>query len=349
MMHRRQSEEGKRHRRQSSISSNGDDCFLGSSGLQGQPRRLQGQQLPQVVTVSSISELQSALIERDARISFLEKELVDTRLQLALAKTSEDQLLMELHNMRLELAEATRNSPICLVSEDGSGSDRSARLSSLTEPPAVATLPPSRPAHRTLSISQKRTVDEDEDPFNSLWHKAPNPTSSSSGRRLLEGDEASGGISATVPTTRRLSNTNTISTRRLSNGVNNTIMWAPARNSTTSINRHLGDMGISLYSEDSLKKPKFGAHKVEVQKNEEWSIAPPRYQPFLLGRKNPTTASSAECNVVNHRNKQTFLKLNQELDLPAASSESKITSYWKPMGVKKHNRNTSASTILATK
>ena len=121
MMHIRQSEEGKRHRRQSSISSNGDDCFLGSSGLQGQPSRLQGHQLPQVVTVSSISELQSALIERDARISFLEKELVDTRLQLALAKTSEDQLLMELHNMSLE---ATRNSPICLVSEDNSGSDR---------------------------------------------------------------------------------------------------------------------------------------------------------------------------------------------------------------------------------
>ena len=345
------------HRRKSSISSKGDDCFLDSIGNQGQqpqvvPNGNQGQRPPQVIFVSALGELQSALIERDARIAFLEKELVDTRLQLALAKTSEDRLVMELNKankMSLELAEATkRNSSICFVSEDDSGSsDRSARLSSLTEPPAVATLPP-RPVYRTLTNSRKRTVDEDADPFNSLWHKTPNPTSSSSGRRLLEGDKASGGISATVPTTRRLSNTNAISTRRLSNGVNNTIMWAPARNSATSINRHLGDMGISLYSEDSLKTCKFGAHKVQVQKNEEWDIAPPRYQPFSLGRNNPTTASSAECNVINHRNKQTFLKLNQELDLPAASSESKIMSYWKPMGVK-HNRNTSASTILATK
>ena len=214
-MHRRQSEEGKRHRRQSSISSNGDDCFLGSSGLQGQPRRLQGQQLPQVVTVSSISELQSALIERDARISFLEKELVDTRLQLALAKTSEDRLVMELNEMSSELAEATkRNSSICFVSEDDSGSsDRSAGLSSLTEPPAVESSGEvnkkgniiraplhSSPVCHTLRTSRKRGTEEEPTTNSSYWQNL-NPASCASGLRLLEGDIASGGSSANVPTT----------------------------------------------------------------------------------------------------------------------------------------------------
>ena len=132
------SEEGKRHRRQSSISSNGDDCFLDSTGLQGQPSSLQGQRPPQVVTLSEIGDLKSSLRAKDARIAFLEKELVDTRLRLALAKSSEDQLVMELHNMNLALSRATKNSPTHLISEDGS--DRSARLSTLSEQqqPAVA-------------------------------------------------------------------------------------------------------------------------------------------------------------------------------------------------------------------
>ena len=131
------SEEGKRHRRQSSISSNGDDCFLDSSGLQGQPSSLQGQWPPQVVTLSEIGDLKSSLRAKDARIAFLEKELVDTRLQLALAKTSEDRLAMNLSKMSLALSQATKNSSTHLISEDDD-SDRSARLSSLTEPPAVA-------------------------------------------------------------------------------------------------------------------------------------------------------------------------------------------------------------------
>ena len=269
----------------SSISSKEyDDCHLESSGHHGQPSSLQGQRPPQVVTVSEIGDLKSSLRAKDARIAFLEKELVDTRLQLALAKTSEDRLVMELNKMSankmsLELAEATkRNSSICFVSEDDSGSsDRSARLSSLTEPPAVASpdevnkpgdtirVPMlTRPVHRTLSNSGRKRGVEEEPITNSSYWQNLNPASCASGLRLLEGDMASGGSSANVPTT-----------RRLSNGVNNTIMWAPAMNSTTSINRKLGDMGFSFSSIDSLKKRKLGKNKVEVQKNEEWGILLP--------------------------------------------------------------------------
>ena len=106
MMHRRQSEDKKMHRRAASHPVY--------------------PQIPPVVTVSALGELQSALIERDARISFLEKELVGTRMQLALAKTSEDQLLMKLNKMKLALAEATKNSrdsSISLVSEDDSSDE----------------------------------------------------------------------------------------------------------------------------------------------------------------------------------------------------------------------------------
>lgn len=294
------------HRRKSSISSKGDDCFLDSIGNQGQqpqvvPNGNQGQRPPQVIFVSALGELQSALIERDARIAFLEKELVDTRLQLALAKTSEDRLVMELNKankMSLELAEATkRNSSICFVSEDDD-SDRSARLSTLSEQrPAVASPDEvnkpgntirapvlTRQIRRDIGTSRKRGADEEPTTNSSYWQNL-NPASCASGLRLLEGDIASGG---------------SISTRRMSsNGVNNNIMWAPAMNSTTSINRHLGNMGLSIYSsEDFLKKRKIGKNKLgnKVQKNEEWVIAPPppRYQPLPMGRKNPTTTSSVQ-------------------------------------------------------
>ena len=342
MMHIRQSEEGKRHRRQSSISSNGDDWFLDSSGLQGQPSSLQGQWPPQVVTLSEIGDLKSSLGAKDARISFLEQELVDTRLQLALAKTSEDRLVMELHNMNLELTEAKRTSSICFVSEDDD-SDRSARLSSLSEQqPAVASPDEvnkpgdavqapvlTRQIRHDISTSRKRGAEEEPSTNSSYWQNL-NPASCASGLRLLEGDFAPGG---------------SISTRRMSNGVNNNIMWAPAMNSTTSINRHLGNMGLSIYSsEDFLKKRRIGKNKLaknKVQKNEEWGIAPPRYQPLPMGRNNPpTTTSSYKCDVVNHRNKQSFFKLEQELDVPAAPSGSKIMSYWKPV---KHNRTPAAA------
>ena len=343
MMHRRQSKDKKMHRRQSSISSKGDDCFLDSIGLQGQPSSLQGQQIPQVVTISALGELQSALIERDARISFLEQELVDTRLQLALAKTSEDRLVMELNKMSankmsLELAEEAtkRNSSICFVSEDDD-SDRSARLSSLSQQqPAVASPDEvnkpgdavqapvlTRQIRHDISTSRKRSVEEEPSTNSSYWQNL-NPASCASGLRLLECDIAS---------------------TDASNGVNNTIMWAPAMNSTTSINRHLGNMGLSIYSsEDFLKKRRIGKNKLgknNVQENEEWGIAPPRYQPLPMGRNNPpTTTSSYKCDVVNHRNKQSFFKLEQELDVPAAPSGSKIMSYWKPV---KHNRTPAAA------
>ena len=176
-------EHNKMQRRESSISSKADDedyriihaarCGnLDSRGHHLRPPQVEPTQLPQVVTVSSLGELQGALIKRDARICFLEKELVDTRLQLALAKTAQDTLLMELNKTKLALAEATENSSVVAVSEEDDGIDKSSSQ------------------HRRASSAP-----------SSYWHNL-NPASCASGLRLLAGDLPSGSSASAM---RRLS------------------------------------------------------------------------------------------------------------------------------------------------
>jgi len=92
------------------ISSSDEDYLLNSMHEQ--------QALPplQVVTVSSVDELQSALRERDARIAFLERELVETRVQLAEKKSSEDTLKLELSKANLALSKLNSPSNVANVS-----------------------------------------------------------------------------------------------------------------------------------------------------------------------------------------------------------------------------------------
>ena len=91
-----------------SISSKGDDCLLDDDNGQSADRKsCRERQPPQVVNVSdsAVTELKRSLRERDARVAFLEQELVSSRLQLASAKTAEDNLSLELSHTTQALAD----------------------------------------------------------------------------------------------------------------------------------------------------------------------------------------------------------------------------------------------------
>lgn len=125
-----------------SLSSKDDDYLLSNSG------HAQRDLLPQVVTVSGLNELQNTLRERDNRIAFLEKELIETRLQLASSKTREDQLSLKL---RVERACGDSNS------EEGPRvlSPSESEVTVTSQRPAVSTVD-SRPAENAGSPHHAR-------------------------------------------------------------------------------------------------------------------------------------------------------------------------------------------------
>lgn len=229
-----------------------------------------------MVTVSSLDDVQAAVRERDARIAFLESELIETRLQLASAKTSEDRLMLQLNRMSQALAKDENRVPLTSeafqVKEQISSDDVRILPASQTQTVAVTSsaplvVPPESPPppneplqvvdptegntvrmplgqhvrthlfpssfnadRRPVSYSRKRNV-QSSTPSDEEWNNL-NPGSCASGLDLLAGDAPArpgGGSSA-----------------------NNL-----ALNSSSSINRMLGDIGLTA-SEVSLKKRRSG-------------------------------------------------------------------------------------------
>jgi len=124
-------------------------------------------QIPNVVTLSTIVKAQSTLWrERDDRIAFLEKELVETRLQLASAKTLEDQLFLKLHKMGLALAKATKISTSEQREEPREvGTDDDVRRFSVqSQPYLVRTISPEPPAVSYHEGSTVRATENSTEP-----------------------------------------------------------------------------------------------------------------------------------------------------------------------------------------
>eukprot|EP00571_Detonula_confervacea_P015682 CAMPEP_0172297706 /NCGR_PEP_ID=MMETSP1058-20130122/623_1 /TAXON_ID=83371 /ORGANISM="Detonula confervacea, Strain CCMP 353" /LENGTH=348 /DNA_ID=CAMNT_0013006881 /DNA_START=92 /DNA_END=1138 /DNA_ORIENTATION=+ len=192
------------------ISSSNGDFPLDSRHDENQP--------PQVVTVSAIDELKSALRNRDVQITIMEKELIETRLQLAFAKTSEDRLKLQLHKIGLASVKATQDltfeqseEPREVSANDEREDGVSELAEALFQPRVVVTENPTEPLEvggnairvplgqhiiashtkKPVSYSRKRNVDSSSDNLN--------PSSCASGLSLLAGGGSLAFDSSSIP------------------------------------------------------------------------------------------------------------------------------------------------------
>ena len=257
-----------------SISSKGDDCLLDddNNGQSDDRSSCRERQPPQVVTVSdsAVTELKRSLRERDARVAFLEQELVSSRLQLASAKTAEDNLLLELSHTahaladtraalvdtRQELADTrsafknystTSLPPPSVVSTStlslsSTKTNTSARIAMGTRirnhPPALSlSLPPTF----GLSLKLKREIDA-----GCSMKPILNPGSCASGLNIISGDLAQSDI---------CSNHN-----------------IPFNGSTSRFYNKLGST-VEFSSEQSLKKRKSGDFSVDSRRMNDMSVS----------------------------------------------------------------------------
>ena len=246
----------KMHRRQSSISSKGDDYLLDDNiGQSGGRNSCWERQPPRVVTVSARTELQSSLRQRDARIALLEQELVNSRLQLASAKTTQDNLSLELSRTRSELAVTrsaladSRRKNCSTIPSIISASTASASTTTNTSTRQPLGKPiRHRPTTPSLfGLSLQREIG------SGCSMKPVNPGSCASGLNIISGVAQSG----------ICSNSNRI----------------PSNGSTSSFYRKLGST-VEFSSEESLQKRESGdlavdsrrmnAMPVSYMKNEGW-------------------------------------------------------------------------------
>jgi hypothetical protein len=279
----------KMHRRQSSISSKGDDYLLDDNYGQSAGRNScwEGQP-PRVVTVSARTELQSSLRQRDARIALLEQELVNSRLQLASAKATQDNLSLELSRTISELADTrsaladsrSKNySTIPSMVSASTASTSTTTNTSTRQPNPSAIYHPTTPS--LFGLSLKREIG------SGCGMKPMNPGSCASGLNIISG----------VAQSDICSNSNMI----------------PSNGSTSSFYRKLGST-VEFSSEESLQKRKSGDLAVDSRrmnavsasnmKNEGWGNDVPMARPqgnmflnFLLSSRVPEGEPSTTAEV----------------------------------------------------
>ena len=178
-------------------------------------------------------ELFGILRDREERVTFLERELVETRLQLAIAKTSEDNLLHEAKKLRFHLKKGGRSEVQEDQDNDASATDFQRTLSL---PHNVIQIRPSLYANS----SERRTP---EDRANGVCMpmgqpiRSRDPTSSS-------GDQSE----STDPPPPRLNLNSCASGLDLLAGNMNAV--SHLNSSICSIHRMLGDLGRSTAPND---------------------------------------------------------------------------------------------------